>query len=41
MQSFVRTAVSGAEGDGAELRRLFPLQQLMNFDPFVFGMTSR
>ena len=35
MQPFVRTAVSGAEGDGAEVRRLFPIPALMNFDPFV------
>ncbi|MGD8802275.1 MAG: pirin family protein [Gammaproteobacteria bacterium] len=35
MQSFVRNAVSGAEGDGAEVRRLFPVPSLMNFDPFV------
>jgi redox-sensitive bicupin YhaK (pirin superfamily) len=35
MQSFIRNAVSGAEGDGAEVRRLFPVPSLMNFDPFV------
>jgi len=35
MQTFVRTAVSGAEGDGAEVRRLFPVPAFMNFDPFV------
>lgn len=35
MQTFVRTAVSGAEGDGAEVHRLFPVPAFMNFDPFV------
>lgn len=35
MQSFVRNAVNGTEGDGAEVNRLFPVQALMNFDPFV------
>lgn len=32
---FVRKAVSGAEGDGAEVNRLFPVRGFMNFDPFV------
>lgn len=32
---FVRTASAGAEGDGAEVQRLFPVQGFMNFDPFV------
>ena len=32
---FVRPAVSGAEGDGAEVNRLFPVRDFMNFDPFV------
>ena len=32
---FVRPAVSGAEGDGAEVNRLFPIRGFMNFDPFV------
>lgn len=31
----LRDAVSGAEGDGAEVNRLFPVQDFMNFDPFV------
>jgi hypothetical protein len=35
MRSFVRNAVSAAEGDGAEVRSLFPLPSLMNFDPSV------
>ncbi len=35
MQSFIRSAVNGAEGDGAEVNRLFPVQAFMNFDPFV------
>jgi redox-sensitive bicupin YhaK (pirin superfamily) len=35
MQTFVRQAVSGAEGEGAVVNRLFPLQAFMNFDPFV------
>lgn len=35
MQSFIRNAVSGAEGEGASVNRLFPVQALMNFDPFV------
>ena len=35
MQTFIRNAVSGAEGDGAEVSRLFPVQSFMNFDPFV------
>lgn len=35
MQTFIRNAASGAEGDGAEVNRLFPLQSFMNFDPFV------
>ncbi len=35
MQSFIRNAVSAAEGDGAVVNRLFPVQSLMNFDPFV------
>lgn len=35
MQAFVRKAKSGAEGDGAEVKRLFPVQAFMNFDPFV------
>ena len=32
---FLRDAVSGAEGDGAEVSRLFPVRDFMNFDPFV------
>lgn len=32
---FIQNAVSGAEGDGAEVNRLFPIQNFMNFDPFV------
>lgn len=32
---FVRTASLGAEGDGAEVQRLFPVNGFMNFDPFV------
>ncbi|MCK5001869.1 MAG: pirin family protein [Gammaproteobacteria bacterium] len=32
---FVRTASLGAEGDGAEVQRLFPANGFMNFDPFV------
>ena len=32
---FVRTASAGAEGDGAEVQRLFPIHGFMNFDPFV------
>jgi redox-sensitive bicupin YhaK (pirin superfamily) len=32
---FLRDAVSGAEGEGAEVSRLFPVQSFMNFDPFV------
>lgn len=32
---FVRPAVKGAEGDGAEVNRLFPVSGFMNFDPFV------
>jgi len=32
---FVRAAASGAEGDGAEVNRLFPIRNFMNFDPFV------
>ena len=32
---FVRSAVFGAEGDGAEVNRLFPIRGFMNFDPFV------
>ena len=35
MQSFIRNAVNGAEGEGASVDRLFPVQGLMNFDPFV------
>jgi redox-sensitive bicupin YhaK (pirin superfamily) len=35
MQSFIRNAVSGAEGEGASVDRLFPVQGFMNFDPFV------
>lgn len=35
MQSFIRNAVNGAEGDGAVVNRLFPVQAFMNFDPFV------
>lgn len=34
-KTFLRDAVSGAEGEGAEVRRLFPVKGLMNFDPFV------
>ncbi len=34
--TFVRHARSMKEGDGADVRRLFPLwQEFMNFDPFV------
>jgi len=33
--SFVRTATATMEGDGAEVRRLFPIPRFMNFDPFV------
>lgn len=33
--SFIRRAVYGAEGEGAEISRLFPVQSFMNFDPFV------
>jgi redox-sensitive bicupin YhaK (pirin superfamily) len=32
---FIRPAASGAEGDGAEVSRLFPIRNFMNFDPFV------
>jgi redox-sensitive bicupin YhaK (pirin superfamily) len=32
---FLRDAVSGAEGEGAEVNRLFPVRDFMNFDPFV------
>jgi quercetin 2,3-dioxygenase len=32
---FVRPAASGAEGDGAEVNRLFPIRGFMNYDPFV------
>jgi redox-sensitive bicupin YhaK (pirin superfamily) len=32
---FVRQAVSGAEGESAEVNRLFPVPGFMNFDPFV------
>jgi redox-sensitive bicupin YhaK (pirin superfamily) len=32
---FLREAVSGSEGEGAEVNRLFPIQNFMNFDPFV------
>lgn len=32
---FVRPAISGAEGEGAEVNRLFPVHGFMNFDPFV------
>lgn len=32
---FLRKAVSGTEGDGAEVNRLFPVPSFMNFDPFV------
>ncbi|MDH5611028.1 MAG: pirin family protein [Gammaproteobacteria bacterium] len=32
---FVRTSSSGAEGDGAEVQRLFPIHGFMNYDPFV------
>lgn len=35
MQSFIRNAVNGAEGEGASVNRLFPVQGFMNFDPFV------
>jgi redox-sensitive bicupin YhaK (pirin superfamily) len=35
MQSFIRHAVNGAEGEGASVDRLFPVQGMMNFDPFV------
>jgi redox-sensitive bicupin YhaK (pirin superfamily) len=31
----VRSAASGAEGDGAEVNRLFPIRNFMNYDPFV------
>ena len=34
-QMFLRDAVSGAEGEGAEVNRLFPVKGFMNFDPFV------
>ena len=37
MQSFIRNAVNGAEGAGASVDRLFPVQGLMNFDPFVYN----
>lgn len=32
---FLREAVSGAEGEGVEVRRLFPVHGFMNYDPFV------
>ena len=32
---FVRPAASGAEGDGAEINRLFPIRGFMNLDRFV------
>lgn len=32
---YVRPAASGSEGDGAEVNRLFPIRNFMNFDPFV------
>jgi redox-sensitive bicupin YhaK (pirin superfamily) len=32
---FVRTSSLEAEGDGAEVQRLFPVHGFMNFDPFV------
>jgi redox-sensitive bicupin YhaK (pirin superfamily) len=32
---FLRDAVQGAEGEGAEVNRLFPIRGFMNFDPFV------
>jgi hypothetical protein len=32
---FLRDGVSGSEGEGAEVNRLFPIQNFMNFDPFV------
>lgn len=32
---FLHSAVSGSEGEGAEVNRLFPIQNFMNFDPFV------
>lgn len=32
---FLKNAVSGMEGEGAEVNRLFPVQGFMNFDPFV------
>ena len=35
MKAFIKNAVNGAEGDGAEVNRLFPVQSFMNFDPFV------
>ena len=35
MQSYIRNAVNGAEGEGASVDRLFPVQGMMNFDPFV------
>jgi len=35
MQSFIRNALNGAEGEGASVNRLFPVQGFMNFDPFV------
>ncbi len=35
MQSLIRNAVNGAEGEGASVNRLFPVQGFMNFDPFV------
>ncbi len=32
---FVRSAVTGAEGENAIVNRLFPVQGFMNYDPFV------
>lgn len=32
---FLRDAVQGSEGEGAEVNRLFPIKNFMNFDPFV------
>lgn len=32
---FIRDAANGAEGDSAEVNRLFPVHGFMNFDPFV------
>jgi len=32
---FIRQSVLGAEGDSAEVNRLFPVHSFMNFDPFV------